>query len=59
MWFNGPKLVEMETRGSEIIKRRFQAEEGDMVEVEVIPIVPSGKTEVVRLHRVSESDSRK
>ncbi len=24
MWFNGPRLVEMETKGSEVVKRRFQ-----------------------------------
>src|SRR5579885_1294939 len=23
LWFNGPKLVQMETRGSEVFKRRF------------------------------------
>jgi hypothetical protein len=59
MWFNGSKLVEMETRGSEIIKRRFEAEEGDAGQVEVIRIVPSGKTEVIRLQRIAESASRK
>ena len=25
MWFNGPKLVELETRGSEVVKRTFSA----------------------------------
>jgi len=59
MWFNGPKLVEMETRGSVIIKRRFEAEEGDTGQVEVIPIVPSGKPEVIPLKRIQESASRK
>ncbi len=50
LWFNGPKLVEMETRGSEVIKRRFSAS-GDDLEMEVIPIVPEGKAQVVKLKR--------
>jgi len=52
MWFNGPKLVVMETRGSDVLKRRFQATgDGSAMDVEVIPIVPQGKTEVVHLTR--------
>jgi hypothetical protein len=52
IWFNGPKLVIMETRGKDVLKRRFQAtDDGKEIEMETIPIVPQGKTEVVRLHR--------
>jgi len=44
MWFNGPLLVEMETKGSDVIKRRFKIlPQGDLMEMEVIPIVPGGK----------------
>ncbi|MBZ5601784.1 MAG: hypothetical protein LAO79_05710 [Acidobacteriia bacterium] len=50
MYFNGPKLVEMETRGSEVVKRRFTAS-GDALEIETIPIVPNGKPQVVKLKR--------
>jgi hypothetical protein len=56
MWFNGAKLVVMETRGTEVLKRRFQAgEDGRTLEMEVIPIVPQGKTETIRLARAAES----
>src|SRR5579872_3603614 len=50
LWFNGAKLVEMETRGSEVIKRRFSASD-DAMEMEVIPIVPEGKPQIVKLKR--------
>jgi hypothetical protein len=43
IYFNGPKLVELETRGSEVVKRRFAVtQNGDTLEVEVIPVVPDG-----------------
>ena len=52
MWFNGPSLVEMETKGSEVVKRRFKIlAQGDVMEMEVIPIVPSGKTETLQFKR--------
>jgi hypothetical protein len=51
LWFNGPKLVQMETRGNEVVKRRFSAN-GDEMEVEVIPISPDGKAQTVKLKRV-------
>ncbi len=52
MWYNGPKLVEIETRGSEVVKRRFSvAESGDNMEMELIPITPSGKAETFHLKR--------
>lgn len=54
IWFNGPKLVVMETSGSDVVKRRFHAT-GDALEMEVIPIVPKGDARVVRLTRVAES----
>jgi hypothetical protein len=55
MWFNGPKLVVMETRGAEVLKRRFQATGDGTLELEVIPIVPQGKPELIRLSRVPAS----
>jgi hypothetical protein len=56
MWFNGPKLVVMEVRGSEVLKRRFHAtDDGSAMEVELIPIVPQGKPELVRLSRAPAS----
>lgn len=54
MWFNGPKLVLMETRGSEVVKRRFQiGGDGTGMELETIPIVPEGKPEMARLNRAA------
>ncbi|HZT32053.1 MAG TPA: hypothetical protein VFA33_19350 [Bryobacteraceae bacterium] len=51
MWFNGSKLVEIETRGSDVVKRRFGVGTDDTLEVEVIPIVPNGKPEVEHYKR--------
>jgi hypothetical protein len=56
MWFNGPKLVVMETRGSEILKRRFQTVgDGNELDLEVVPIVPQRKRERFRLLRAASS----
>jgi len=56
MWFNGPKLVVMEVRGSEVLKRRFHAtDDGSAMELELIPIVPQGKSELVHMTRASAS----
>jgi hypothetical protein len=56
IWFNGRKLVMMETRGNDVVKRRFQAvKDGNEIEVEVIPIVPQGKPELLHLYRASAS----
>ncbi len=53
MWYNGPFLVEMETKGTDVVKRRFKIlPQGDVMEMEVIPIVPSGKTETFQFKRV-------
>ena len=57
IWFNGPKLVMMETRGNDVLKRRFHATDDGMgIDLETIPIVPQGKTEVVRLQRAPGSN---
>jgi hypothetical protein len=59
-WFNGPKLVELETRGSEVVKRRFSVgDKGDVMEVEVIPIVPAGKPEVLQFKRMQVATAQK
>jgi hypothetical protein len=60
MWFNGPKLVQMETKGSEVVKRRFGiVAPGDVMEMEVIPIVPGGPAETLRFKRAQASDQGK
>src|SRR3954454_11838892 len=50
MYFNGPMLVVMETRGNDVVKRRFRAN-GDQLQVETMPLVPAGKTETAKLAR--------
>ena len=53
VWFNGPKLVELETRGAQVVKRRFSISgDGDTMDLETIPIVPTGKSEITHFRRV-------
>lgn len=53
MWFNGAKLVELETRGNQVVKRRFSiAGTGDTMDVETIPIVPAGQGETTHFKRI-------
>ncbi len=53
LWFNGPKLVVMETRGSDVIERRFLvAGAGDTLHIEVLQVAPPGKTETLELKRL-------
>ena len=55
VYFNGPRLVMLETRGDTIVKWRFGAvSEGQELEVETIPITPGGKTETLRFKRAEE-----
>jgi hypothetical protein len=59
LWFSGPKLIQLMTRGSDVVKRRYAiGDNGDTMEVEIIPIVPPGKTEAVRFKRVQVSAAR-
>jgi hypothetical protein len=54
MYFNGSRLVETETKGSEVVKRRFTlAPKDDTLEVEVMPLVPSGDTEKLVFKRLA------
>lgn len=53
-YYNGPKLVEIEQKGSDVIKRRFTAApEPDSMQVEVMPIVPSGTNETLKFKRIA------
>jgi hypothetical protein len=52
MWFNGAKLVQLETRGIQVVKRRFCVTgDGDTLDLETIPIVPAGKVETTHFRR--------
>jgi len=57
MWYNGPKLVELETKGEETIQRRFAILPEGGMQIEIVPIVPSGKTETIQLKRAQASGS--
>jgi hypothetical protein len=60
MWFNGAKLVEVETTGNPVIKRRFGVTgDGDSMELEIIPIAPDGSSTVAHFKRVSTDLSKK
>ena len=60
LWYNGSKLVILETRGSEVVKRRFGiVEAGENMDVEIIPIVPTGKTEIEHFRRAKAVSSNK
>jgi hypothetical protein len=55
LWFNGPKLVEMETSGTEVVKRRFAVTgNGETMDLETIPLVPTGQTETTHFKRTTE-----
>jgi hypothetical protein len=54
MWYSGDKLVELETRGTDVMKRRFSVS-GDTMEMEEIPVVPVGKSETLKFKRVQVS----
>jgi hypothetical protein len=52
LWFNGPKLVEMETIGTQVVKRRFTVTgNGDTMDLETIPLVPDGPSETMHFKR--------
>jgi hypothetical protein len=60
MWFNGAKLIELETTGNQVIKRRFGVTgEGDSMVLETIPIAPDGSSTVAHFKRVSADVSKK
>jgi hypothetical protein len=52
LWYNGSKLVMLETKGSDVVKRRFGiADAGGQMDVEMIPIMPTSRAETVHFKR--------
>ena len=52
LWLNGPKLVELCTRGDSVTKRRFTlADKGTTLDIEVLPISPPGETQTIAYSR--------
>jgi hypothetical protein len=60
MWFNGPKLVELETKGSDVVERRFSpvSDAGGM-QLEVVPIAPSGETQTLKFKRSTPAAAKR
>jgi hypothetical protein len=57
-WYNGPALIVMETRGNDVVKKRLQlSADKSKLEMEVIPIVPPGKTEKIELSKKSQASA--
>jgi hypothetical protein len=60
MWFNGSSLIQMETKGSDVTKRKFSVTpEGDKLSVEIVPIVPAGKAETLHFKRSQTTTAQK
>jgi hypothetical protein len=58
LFFNGSKLVLLETRGDQVVKRLFAtAQTGDILDLDVIPMTPDGKTETLHFQRVLAAGS--
>ena len=54
LYYNGPKLVQIETRGSTIMKRVFVITgDGDTMDMVQDTIAPTSKTETVHFKRVA------
>jgi len=52
VWFNGPKLIELKTKGSEVTRRRFTpAADGHSLEVERSAMSADGKIEILAYSR--------
>ncbi len=53
-YFNGPKLVLMETKGEIVTKMRFGfGDAAEVMELETIPVAPSGSAQTAHYTRVS------
>jgi hypothetical protein len=58
MWFNGPKLVAMETRGNTVWRRTFGVTgDGDTMDLDLAQIAPSPKSEIQHFKRVTDTDA--
>ena len=57
LWYNGPKLVEMEMRGATVVKRTFMVTGEDTMEMEQTQIAPTPKAETVHFKRTAPAAS--
>lgn len=57
-WFNGPNLVVLETRGSEVTETTYRpSADGITLDVNVSPVSPPGKPETLHLKRMNAPGS--
>jgi hypothetical protein len=58
MWYVGPKLVAMETRGNTVWKRTFGVTaDGEGMDLELAQIAPSPKVETQHFKRLTDADA--
>lgn len=55
LYFSGPRLVQMETRGNDVTKRTFQITAGDVLEMVRSSVSGSGKPETTKLKRTAST----
>jgi hypothetical protein len=56
MYYDGPALVQLETKGSDITRRRFAVTgQPNMMDLELRPIVGPGRAETLLLKRIKIS----
>jgi hypothetical protein len=59
MYYNGPTLVELETVGSDVVKRQYTVtEQSDIMELAVMAITGNTKSETLHLKRMPSTASR-
>lgn len=60
LYYNGPALVELETKGDKVIKRRFSIlSTGDTMKLEVFPTTADGKVEELEFVRDQPTAAQK
>lgn len=60
MYYEGPALVQLITKGSDVTRRRFAVTgQDDLMEIEVVPIVGSDKAETLHLKRIKLSSKNR
>ena len=52
LWINGPYLVEMRTKGEAVTKRRLMLKDDKTLQLEVMPVFPQGKKDVILFTRL-------
>ncbi len=54
LFYSGPALIEIETHGNDVVKRRFDASGADgVLRVQVTPMTPPGKSETMEMKRLT------